>query len=330
MAFSIKPSWIFVLILFPLLATVKLGQTALTMYSEPGGQRVQALVWIPKGRGLFHVAYEFERAGVVDNARDLYWVSQFLGKGTGIKAGEYEIPVGLSPKEALSHIKTAKPFLRRLTIAEGTTSAQVATLINNQPFLSGNNVGGIEEGSLLPETYFFERGDDRNAVLDRMEKSLDDLIQPLWGARTKGFPLSSVTDVLTLASIIEKETAKASERPHIAAVFLNRLRQNMRLQSDPTVIYGITQGLPLGRKLLTRDLEAPSPYNTYKIKGLPPGPIANPGSDAIRAVFTPMASKDLYFVADGTGGHVFARTLSAHNKNVRKWRKIRAQQEAQN
>jgi UPF0755 protein len=330
MAFSFKPSWIFVLLLFPLLAAVKLGQTGYMMFTEPGGHRANTLVWIPKGRGLFHVAYEFERAGIVDQPRDFYWVAQFFDGGKGIRAGEYEIPVGLSPKDALTHIKTTKPYLRRITIAEGTTSAQVADMINTKEFLSGNAVDGLVEGSLLPETYFFERGDERNTVLSRMEKGLDDLINPLWDARGVDFPLITLADVITLASIIEKETAKASERAHIAAVFLNRLRKKMRLQSDPTVIYGITQGLPLGRRLLTRDLNTLTPYNTYKIRGLPPGPIANPGADAIRAVFAPLSSKDLYFVADGTGGHVFARTLSAHNKNVRIWRKIRAQQEAEN
>jgi UPF0755 protein len=204
-------------------------------------------------------------------------------------------------------------------------------VLNAAPDLAGPPIDvAPPEGSLLPETYFFERGDTRQDILDRMVTGHRDALARLWPARASGLPIENEAEWIVLASIVEKETGVASERPLVASVFVNRLKKGMRLQSDPTVIYGITEGKgPLGRGLTRKELDTPTPYNTYQIDGLPPGPIANPGLASLEAVLHPADTKYLYFVADGTGGHVFAETLKEHNENVRKWREIEKKQKQQ-
>ncbi len=193
--------------------------------------------------------------------------------------------------------------------------------------LSGETGPVPPEGSLLPETYHYSWNDDRAALVERMQTGMEVVLAELWPERAEGLPINTPEEAVILASIVEKETGVAEERPLVASVFVNRLKRGMRLQSDPTVVYGLTNGQrPLGRTLTFRDLDRPSPYNTYTNGGLPPGPIANPGRAALEAVLHPAESRYLYFVADGTGGHAFAKTLVEHNRNVAKWRKIQRQQ----
>jgi UPF0755 protein len=216
----------------------------------------------------------------------------------------------------------------RLTIPEGLTSAEIVALVAAAPDLEGSVPAALPaDGSLLPETYFFSKGDTREQLLERMRKGMSDALAELWPARDGAVALKTVAEAVTLASIVEKETGLAAERPRVASVFFNRLAQGMPLQSDPTVIYALTGGKgPLGRALLRADLQVASPYNTYANPGLPPGPIANPGRASLEAVLHPDSTKDLYFVADGSGGHAFAATLDEHNRNVAAWRKQQAQQ----
>jgi UPF0755 protein len=219
-------------------------------------------------------------------------------------------------------LESGKSIQHKLTAAEGLTSDMIFKLVAADPVLEGDAGPEPAEGSLLPETYLFTRGTTRSELLDRMRDARSKLLDALWSSRAKNLPLKSKGDALVLASIVEKESAIPQERRHVAAVFENRLRLGMRLQSDPTIIYGITKGYPLGRRILQSEIDRATPYNTYVIPALPSAPICNPGRDSIEAVLNPISSNDLYFVADGTGGHVFAQTVEEQNRNVAKWRQI--------
>jgi UPF0755 protein len=235
-----------------------------------------------------------------------------------LKAGEYEFTSGVSAIETLEMLAQGKIVKRRLTIPEGLTSAEVAALVRDAPALDGD-VGPVPaNGSLLPDTYFYSHSDRRSELIERMRRAMTQSVKQLWDERAPDLPLSSPRDVIVLASIVEKETAREQERPRVAAVFLNRLRLGMRLQADPTVLYALTAeaGGKLDRPLMHADLTIDSPYNTYKVKGLPPEPINNPSQASLRGVTQPERTADLYFVADGRGGHVFAQTLADHNRNV--------------
>jgi UPF0755 protein len=222
----------------------------------------------------------------------------------------------------LSLLREGRTVVRHLTIPEGLTTVEILALLDDAPGLSGDR-SPPAEGTLLPETYNYSWGDSRAGMMARMQKAMAETLAKLWASRAAGLPLATPEAAVTLASLVEKETALAAERPRVAGVFVNRLRLGMRLQSDPTVVYALTAGKgPLGRELTRADLEVPSPYNTYRIDGLPPGPIANPGRAAIAAALQPLASRELYFVADGSGGHAFASTLEEHNRNVTRWRKL--------
>jgi UPF0755 protein len=215
---------------------------------------------------------------------------------------------------------------RRLTVAEGLTVAEVFQLLADTEALEGDLPPPPEEGSLLPETYFYALGDSRIGLVSRMQDEMRQTLDELWRGRAQNLPLRTKREALILASIVDKETGVADERDKVAAVFINRLRRGMRLQADPTVIYGLTEGGgPLGRELSQRDWAHASAYNTYQIDGLPPGPIGNPGRASIEAVLNPAAVDYLYFVADGSGGHAFARTLEEHNRNVARWRQIKGE-----
>jgi UPF0755 protein len=215
-----------------------------------------------------------------------------------------------------------KSIVHKVTAAEGLTSQMIASIVNSDRELSGTQQPTPEEGTLLPETYLFTRGATRSAIIDKMREAQQTFLARSWATRASGLPLDSPFEAVALASVVEKETAIPEERRHIAAVFINRLRLGMKLESDPTVIYGISRGYPLGRGIRASELQAPTPYNTYANAGLPPTPICNPGKDSIAAVLNPEQSPDLYFVADGTGGHAFAATKSDHDRNVARWRQI--------
>ena len=243
-----------------------------------------------------------------------------------MKAGEYRIFAKSSPASVASVLQSGKTQIHSFTIAEGLTSDEIVKLIRARGELTGVISQIPKEGSLLPETYYFSNGDSKSSLIARMEKDMKRLTSKLWAKRITGLPFQTIKEAVILASIVEKETGKAKERAHVAAVFINRMRKGMRLQSDPTIIYGITQGKgKLGRDLNRSDLRESTLFNTYLIDGLPPTPIANPGKEALKAVLDPRKTDDLYFVANGKGGHAFSKTLAAHNKNVKKWKKFKNQ-----
>ncbi len=261
----------------------------------------------------------------------LFVLQAFMqGKTSALKAGEYLFPAHISPREVLRMITSGKTVIHRLTLPEGLMTSEIYDLIRREPLLEGEITLDIQEGELLPETYHFSRGDKRNDVLLRMRHAMQRTLQEAWDSRAPNLPLATPMQALTLASIVEKETGLAEERPQVAAVYINRLHKGMLLQADPTTVYAITGGkYKLPRPLTTEDLAMRSPYNTYQSPGLPPGPIANPGRAAIWATLHPVSSDALYFVATGTGGHRFARTAEEHVENVKQYReqkKIQMQQ----
>lgn len=277
-------------------------------------------VVVPKGASLNTVAAKLEEAQVIDKA----WLFKIMARVNGLdkhlKAGEYQFEPGVSLKQAMDKISKGEVFLRKITIPEGLTSGQIMYLIATYPGLEGEIDIDVKEGELLPETYSFELGASRNSIILQAKAAMQKTLEEVWAARDDNLPIKNISDLLTMASIIEKETGIADERPLVASVFLNRLRKGMRLQTDPTVIYAITEGeTSFGRSLKKKDLKIDSPYNTYLNYGLPPGPICNPGREAIMAAAHPAQSDFLYFVADGKGGHRFAKSLSEHNRNVKAW-----------
>lgn len=297
------------------------------IYDEPGPLGVGNVVLVPRG-GLDQVADTLAQEGVVRSAVALR-AAAVATRGQGaIRAGELEFPPAASLRQVLAVLRTARPVQHRLTIPEGLTATQVALLIDRAPALDGDPAVP-EEGRLLPETYAYERGTPRAALVERGRAAMDRALERCWAARNAAVPLETPRDALILASIVERETAKPEERPRVAAVFLNRLRRRMKLQSDPTVAYGASGGAGVLAHGLTRaELERADPYNTYKISGLPPGPISMPGLGSLRAVTQPADTDDLFFVADGTGGHVFAKTLEEHQRNVARWRGVERARQA--
>ncbi len=296
--------------------------------SRPGPLAENAVVLFKPGTSVAAIAAELETAGAVRNAKLFVAAVRARDKAGALKAGEYEIPAGASVFEIIDLLERGKSILHRMTAPEGKTTKQILAIIAAHDVLEGEITLAPAEGELLPETYSFTRGQTRDGMIADMMKARNAVLDEMWEKRANDLPILSKDDAVILASIVEKETGVASERPLIAAVFVNRLRRGMRLQSDPTIIYGLTQGEPLGRGLRQSELERATPYNTYVISGLPPTPIANPGRASIEAVLNPAESDYLFFVADGTGGHVFAPTLEEHNRNVAKWRQIeRLQQE---
>lgn len=283
-------------------------------------------IWIKKGQGLHSIAQEWSRDGII--AYPVTFKLVIFLKDIKIKAGEYNIPPRASIDTITRILKNGKPILRKITIPEGLSNNEIYEVLRSSPYMTGAIPEDfIFEGNLLPETYFFERGEERTALLSRMAQGMEEKVKTLWNERDPDLPLQNPTQLITLASIVEKETSRSSERARIAGVFYNRLKKGMKLQTDPTIIYALTNGKgKLGRTLTREDLAFDHLYNTYLHEGLPPGPIANPGEASLRAVVHPLTSKELYFVADGTGGHAFAETLDAHNRNVAKWRKVQKDQ----
>jgi UPF0755 protein len=302
-------------------------------YTGPGPLAEDRTVVIERGAGVNAIADQLTDEGVLPDPWTLRAGLRLFGEGRSLKAGEYRFAARISPQAALDKLIEGDVVQRQVTVPEGLTSQQVIDVLATVEGLSGEVGAPPPEGSLLPETYAFTLGDTRESVIGRMRASMDAALAELWPKRAPELPLKTPEEAVALASIVEKETGVAAERPRVAAVFVNRLKRGMPLQSDPTVIYALTGGKAasvangegiLGRRLTRADLDADHPYNTYRIAGLPPGPIANPGRASIEAVLNPPATNELYFVADGTGGHAFAATLDEHNRNVAKWRKLQS------
>jgi UPF0755 protein len=278
-------------------------------------------VILPKGAGVGQIAADLKAAGVIGSREIFYLAAKLGGSGRHLKAGEYEFKSGASMGDVLGDIAEGRVVRRFVVAPEGWTSAMVADAVRAQPVLTGE-IETPPEGSILPDGYQIQRGEDRGAVVAKMMGARDALLAQLWAGRAPDLPLKTPEEAVTLASIVEKETGIPAERPRIAALFENRLRQGIKLESDPTIIYGITKGRPLGHGITMKELVTETPYNTYRITGLPPTPIANPGCASLAAVLNPPKSDELFFVADGTGGHVFASTFAQHQANVAKWRAI--------
>jgi UPF0755 protein len=299
------------------------------MFEAPGPLDRERTVIIPRGAGIRDVAQLLRRERIIDNPL-LFVGGAVVTQSTGeVKAGEYLFEPSVSMREVLDTLVEGRSIEHTVTIPEGLTSEQIVARLMENPVLTGDIAGIPPEGSLLPETYKVTRGTTRQQLLNRMISAKRRLVQETWDKRAAGLPIKTIDEFVTLASIVEKETGKTEERPRVAAVFINRLNRRMRLQSDPTIIYGMAPGKgTIGRPLTRADVERPTAYNTYAIEGLPPGPIANPGRASLEAVANPARTKDLYFVADGTGGHVFAATYNEHLKNVARWRQYQREQAA--
>ena len=279
-------------------------------------------VQVREGSSLASAAARLEKVGAIRSASRFRLLARALGSGEAIKAGEYRIPAHASPSDILKLLQGGKVLQRLVVVPEGYPSVLVHDALMRADGLTGT-APVPPEGSVLPDSYAFQRGDTRAAVARRMQRAMRDYLATVWKKRKPGIAVTTPGQAIILASIVEKETGKPAERRTVAAVYGNRLKRGMPLQADPTVIYPITKGRPLGRRILLSELRAKNGYNTYASPGLPVGPIANPGRASIDAVLDPAKSNALYFVADGTGGHVFADTLAQHNANVRKWYAIR-------
>jgi len=286
---------------------------------------------VKRGAGISEVANSLEARDIVSDGRIFRFGMRAYGHENDLKAGEYAIPAGATMRDVMNILISGKSIMYPLTVPEGLTVKQIFDRISSDPILVGDMPKDMPpEGSLFTDTLHFTRGTTRTEIIDRMIASQKKLVDDIWAKRGPDLPVKDRNEFVTLASIVEKETGIASERPHVASVFVNRLNKGMRLQSDPTIIYGLFGGAgkPSDRPIFKSDIEKPTPYNTYVINGLPPAPIANPGKAALEAVANPLATEDLYFVADGTGGHVFSKTLQEHNANVRKWRNVEQQNSA--
>ncbi|MDX2309406.1 MAG: endolytic transglycosylase MltG [Hyphomicrobium sp.] len=301
------------------------------LYERPGPLQHSATVVIQKGDGRIAIAEQLEKEGVIWSRWAMvlnHLVRNSLGSGKSLelKAGEYAFERGASMRQVIETIASGKSVLAKVTVPEGLTSQQIVERIKADETLTGEITAIPAEGTLLPDTYLVSPGTSRQDLVERMQAEQAKFIEGIWEKRQPDLPVKSVAEAITLASIVEKETGQADERERVAAVFVNRLRKNMRLQSDPTIIYGIVGGQgTLGRSITRADIDTKTDYNTYRINGLPPGPICNPGRAALIATLNPAATKDLYFVADGSGGHKFSETLAQHNAAVRDWRKIEKQ-----
>lgn len=328
---AVKSFFLFILglALLSALALGAGGYLGYRMAHAPGPAQEDTIVLLEAGSSVASIADKLKNTGVIEHTELFVAAVRLRGVQSDVKAGEYEIPAAASVMEIIDLLVEGKSILYYFTAAEGLTTAQILQLIEANTILKGEVTLEIAEGELLPETYAFHRGDTRDEVLQRMMRAQDNLIAALWDGRATELPFSTPQEALILASIVEKETAVPEERDRIAAVFVNRLKRGMRLESDPTIIYGLTQGEPLGRGLRVSELRSDTPYNTYRISGLPPTPIANPGAAAIEAVLNPAETDDLFFVADGTGGHAFATNLRDHERNVAAWRRIERERAAE-
>ncbi|MBX2831590.1 MAG: endolytic transglycosylase MltG [Rhodospirillales bacterium] len=292
-------------------------------YTSPSNLVQGRDIIIPQGTGVRGIAEIFRRENIINEPLIFLAGVRVGGLDRSLRAGEYHFPARVSPKQAAEILASGDTVKRFVTIPEGFRSGEIIDRIDLVDGLSGEITDIPQDGTLLPETYQFSYGDTKQSIVERMRAAHDDMVTQLWPGRDPGLPFDTIEEALVLASIVERETGVAAERARVAGVFVNRLNANMRLQSDPTVAYAISPDKRLDRALTRKDLRFDSPYNTYVTRGLPPSPITNPGREAFYAVLHPAPTKDVYFVADGTGGHAFARTLKEHNRNVAKWRRIR-------
>ena len=294
-------------------------------FEAEGPLTAPVVVLVPNSAGTGAIADLLEKKGVITDATTFGLAAKLRGEAEKLKAGEYEFSPKTSMRDVLEDITEGRTVQHRITFPEGWSSEQIVHRLLDDTVLSGKIAAIPEEGSLLPETYSYSRGTTtREQIVEQMRKAMERRVADAWAHRTANLPLATPRDMVILASIVEKETGKADERPRVAAVFINRLRKGMRLETDPTVLYGLYGGKAWleGRTITRSDLASSTPYNTYRIQGLPPGPICNPGRAALEAVANPSRTNELFFVADGTGGHVFAETLEEHNRNVQRWRAI--------
>ncbi|MDO6963672.1 endolytic transglycosylase MltG [Rhizobium alvei] len=313
------------------IAAVVIVVYAFREYQAPGPLETDSNFLVREGAGINEIGNDLERRGIVSQGRIFKLISQHLLDGESLKHGEYAIKAHSSMLEVMELLRSGKSIQYSVTIPEGLTVKQIFRRLAENDVLEGDlPVDLPPEGSLRPDTYKFTRGSRRTTIVDQMKAAQARLIDEVWENRDTDLPIKDKSELVTLASIVEKETGKADERPQVASVFINRLNKGMRLQSDPTILYGLFggEGRPEGREILRSDIDKETPFNTYVIKGLPPTPIANPGKAALQAVANPSKTKYLYFVADGTGGHVFAETLDDHNANVKRWRKLEAERKA--
>ncbi|WP_108659816.1 endolytic transglycosylase MltG [Acuticoccus kandeliae] len=305
-------------------ALLLLGRQA---YVAAGPLAEDVGVIIDRGASVEAIAAGLEERGIITNRYVFLAAAYGTGATRRLQAGEYLIPAGASMEAVMDHIVSGRVVRHAITLAEGLTSAQIVARLNESDLLSGRIDSIPAEGSLLPETYQVTRGMSRQRLIETMQTAQARVLSEIWANRDPSVPLSSPEELVTLASVVEKETGEPDERDRVAAVFINRLNRKMRLQSDPTILYGLYGGdaWAQARTIYRSDLERPNPYNTYQIDGLPPGPITNPGRQAMEATAHPAETNELYFVADGTGGHAFAVSYDEHQRNVARWRDIERQ-----
>ncbi len=290
-------------------------------FGRAGPSTADTIVIIPKGASVQKAAKILAKAKVIGTAERFVLQAKLFGSKRSVMAGEYEIPRGSSAAGVLALLQSGSVLLHKFLISEGMSAIQVYERLQAEPLLTGN-VDVPTEGTLLPETYTFERDEARSDIIKRMQKSMRETLDKLWAKRAPNLPLKSPEEAVILASIVEKETARKSELREVAGVYINRLNRGMKLQADPTVIYPVTKGKPLGRRILRSELKAANDYNTYVMTGLPKGPITNPGVAALKAVLAPSHTNNLYFVADGKGGSAFSATLQEHESHVANWRAV--------
>ena len=316
---------VYFVIVFLLVSVI--GGSVFTTYSQftaEGPLLEQKEVYIPKGKGLKQIARLLKREGVIYSPAVFILGVRASGNEDKIKAGEYAFPKGASSKMVMLILASGQTYIRKFKVPEGLSSYQIVALMNDAKGLVGDVSDMPKDGTLLPDTYHYSYGDTKEQMIVRMKNAMNRTLTELWEKRAENLPIKTPKEAVILASVVEKETSLKKERALIASAFVNRLNKGMKLQSDPTVIYALTDGrYDLKRSLTYKDLKVASPYNTYYIKALPKGPISNPGKATIEAVLHPADTNYLYFVADGTGGHAFAPTYEEHQKNVQNWRAVR-------
>lgn len=314
-----------------MLAAVGLTIYGKAEFEKPGPTKEDTVINIARGASLTAISEGLARAGHISDSRIFKYGVRALGNDQKMRAGEYRVARGASMEDIMNEIVSGQAVEYSVTIPEGLSVLQAWRRIEKSPHLVGDMPETMPaEGMLAADTKTFLKGTERSFIVEQLVELQRDRVAKIWASRVDNLPLNDINEFVTLASIVEKETGVGAERPHVASVFINRLRQGMKIQSDPTIIYGIFggEGKPSDRPIYKSDIKKPTPYNTYVIKRLPPGPIAIPGKAALEAVANPAETEDIFFVADGTGGHAFAKTLKEHQSNVRRWREIEAERKA--